>query len=129
MKTALKVVSILDLFSGIMVAFSAVAYIFLFAAALASGAQGEVGAVGLGIVLMVATSVLEIVCCVMGLRAVRDPRQAMPAVMLGGISLLFALFSLATAFSLVGLLQCLIPAIYFTCALGLKNRANQDSLH
>ena len=51
----------------------------------------------------------------------------MPAVVLGGISLALSVVSLVTSFSLEGLAQCVLPAIYFGCALGLKNSASQDN--
>lgn len=135
MKTALKIVSALQLIGGILLAVLGIVnsgmYVSL-ATVAASGAEGTEGMgllAAVSILTLVLDCALAIACGVLGLRAAKDPRRAMPAVVVGGIRLALALISLAASFSVDALLPCVVPVLYFGCALGLKKQAGQDALH
>ena len=123
MKTALKIVSVLQIIAGILTAVLGLSLTTLFA--MGADEAGAGGLVVLAILLLVVSGVVSIISGVLGLRAAKDPSKAMPAVVLGGISLALSIVSLATSFSLESLAQCVIPAVYFGCALGLKSSASQ----
>ena len=123
MKLALKIVSVLQLICGILLAVLGLASTAMFATA---GGEGSAALAVLS-VLLVLSGALGIISGVLGLRAAKDPAKAMPAVVLGGISLALSVVSLVTSFSLESLAQCVLPAIYFGCALGLKNSASQGN--
>ena len=121
MKTALKIISVLQIICGIILAVLGLASTGLFAAAGSEGAALVV----LSVVLLVLSGAIGILSGVLGLRAAKDPAKAMPAVVMGGISLAFAVITLVTSFSPESAAQCVVPAIYFGCALGLKNSAGK----
>lgn len=121
MKLALKIVSVLQLICGILLAVLGLASTAMFATA---GGEGSAALAVLS-VLLVLSGALGIISGVLGLRAAKDPAKAMPAVVLGAISLAFAVITLVTSFSLESAAQCVVPVIYFGCALGLKNSAGK----
>ena len=125
MKTALKIVSVLQIIGGILTAVLGLSLTTLFA--MGAEEAGAGGLVVLTVLLLVVSGGVAIVSGVLGLRAAKDPAKAMPAVVLGGISLALSIVSLVTSFSLESLAQCVIPAVYFGCALGLKSSASQDN--
>ena len=118
MKLALKIVSVLQLICGILLAVLGLASTAMFATA---GGEGSAALAVLSVVLLVLSGAIGIISGVLGLRAAK----AMPAVVLGAISLAFAVITLVTSFSLESAAQCVVPVIYFGCALGLKNSAGK----
>ena len=122
MKLALKIVSVLQLICGILLAVLGLASTAMFATA---GGEGSAALAVLSVVLLVLSGAIGIISGVLGLRAAKDPAKAMPAVVLGAISLAFAVITLVTTFSLESAAQCVVPVIYFGCALGLKNSAGK----
>lgn len=120
MKTALKVVSILQIICGVLVAFIGLAATGLFAA---SEVPGSSFFVVLGL-LPVISGAVGIVCGALGMRAANHPEKATPAVVVGVISVVFAALSLVLQFSMQNLAGCVIPVIYLVCALGMKNQSS-----
>ena len=115
MKTALKVVSILQIICGVLVAIIGLAATGLFAA---SEVPGSSFFVVLGL-LPVISGAVGIVCGALGMRAANHPEKATPAVVV-----VFAVLSLVLQFSMQNLAGCVIPVIYLVCALGMKNQSN-----
>ena len=117
MKTALKIVSVLQLICGILLLVLGVLTTGMFAAADAEALAA------LSIVLLVIVGVADTVSAVLGLRAAKDAAKAMPAVVVGAIALIGSVINLISMFNGQALAACIIPAIYFFCALGLKKNA------
>ena len=65
----------------------------------------------------------DILCGVFGLRAAGDGAKAPPAIVLGVIALIGGVLNIVMAPSVHTVAACVIPVVYFVCALGLKKNA------
>ena len=97
----------------------------LFAAVLLLGSDG--GAVAealavLAVVVFVAGGLLEVIGGLLGLRAAKDPARSMGAIVFGLLALIAAVASAALAFNVTNLCACIIPLVYFICALAVRSR-------
>lgn len=121
MKTALKIVSVLQLICGVLVLIIGLGAIGLFTASDAPAAV--VGAmVTLSVVVLLVGGVLDVISGVLGLRAANDSAKATPAVVFGLLAVISSAISLFLSFNVTSLLACVIPVIYFVCALGISSR-------
>lgn len=75
----------------------------------------------LSVVFLVLGGVFSILSGVYGLRAAGDSAKAGPAVVFGLLSLIFAVISLLLDFDTKQILACIVPLLYFICALQIKN--------
>ena len=118
MKTLTRIVSVLQLISGILVVILGL---------MTGGLLAMLNAGGLAVLsiaVFVLSSLFDILCGVFGLRAAADPAKSMPAVVLGILSVVFAVWGLAMDFSAQNGLACIIPVVYLICALALRNKEN-----
>ena len=117
MKTAMKIVSVLQLICGALMLVLGIVNSGMFAAASAESLAT------LSVVLFVLAGLADILCGVLGLRAAGDGAKATPASVLGVIALIGGVLNIVMAPSVHTVAACVIPVVYFVCALGLKKNA------
>lgn len=117
MKTAMKIVSVLQLICGAQMLVLGIVTSGMFAAASAESLAT------LSVVLFVLAGLADILCGVFGLRAAGDGAKATPAIVLGVIALIGGVLNIVMAPSVHTVAACVIPVVYFVCALGLKKNA------
>ena len=120
MKKLLSVVSILMLILGL---FTLVTGILDVSLLLGSGGGAVAEALaGLAVAVFVVGGLLEVIGCLLGLRAAKDPARSMGAIVFGFLALAAAVASAALAFNVTNLCACIIPLVYFICALAVRSR-------
>lgn len=115
MKTAMKIVSVLQLICGALMLVLGIVTSGMFVAASAESLAT--------LSVFVLAGLADILCGVLGLRAAGDGAKATPAIVLGVIALIGGVLNIVMAPSVHTVAACVIPVIYFVCALGLKKNA------
>ena len=113
----MKIVSVLQLICGALMLVLGIVTSGMFAAASAESLAT------LSVVLFVLAGLADILCGVLGLRAAGDGAKATPAIVLGVIALIGGVLNIVMALSVHTVAACVIPVVYFVCALGLKKNA------
>ena len=113
MKKILSFVSILMVILGVITLVTGIMDVGLLLGS-DGGAVAEALAV-LAVVVFVAGGLL-------GLRAAKDPARSMGAIVFGFLALAAAVASAALAFNVTNLCACIIPLVYFICALAVRSR-------
>ena len=120
MKKLLSVVSILMLILGL---FTLVTGILDVSLLLGSGGGAVAEALaGLAVAVFVVGGLLDVIGGLLGLRAAKDPARSMGAIVFGLLALAAAVASAALAFNVTNLCACIIPLVYFICALAVRSR-------
>ena len=120
MKKLLSVVSILMLILGL---FTLVTGILDVSLLLGSGGGAVAEALaGLAVAVFVVGGLLDVIGGLLGLRAAKDPARSMGAIVFGFLALAAAVASAALAFNVTNLCACIIPLVYFICALAVRSR-------
>ena len=120
MKKLLSVVSILMLILGL---FTLVTRILDVSLLLGSGGGAVAEALaGLAVAVFVVGGLLDVIGGLLGLRAAKDPARSMDAIVFGFLALAAAVASAALAFNVTNLCACIIPLVYFICALAVRSR-------
>lgn len=119
MKVLMKLISILLLISGVLLLLLGVLLGGLFAA----GNSMEL--VTLTVLLLGSSAVANIVSGVLGLRAAGNPAKATPAAVLGLLSLALAVIGLLADPGVQTACGCVLPLLYFICAMLIRNRSRQ----
>ena len=76
--------------------------------------------VGLAFILFVLSGLLDVIGGLLGLRAAKDPDKATGAVVFGVLALLAGLGTVALEVNAQNICACVLPAIYFICAIAVK---------
>ena len=119
MKKLLSVVSILMLILGL---FTLVTGILDVSLLLGSGGGAVTEALaGLAVAVFVVGGLLDVVGGFLGLRAAKNPAKATGAVIFGVLALATAVASVALSFSVQSLCGCVVPLIYFLCAVAIRS--------
>ena len=116
MKKGLKIVSVLMLILGIVTLATGTFNIALLKAAM-GGAL-----IALVIILLMAGGLLDVIGGLLGLRAAKDPAKATGAVVFGVLSVIAGVASVVMDQSVQSICGCVIPVVYFLCALSVKSR-------
>ena len=120
MKKLLSVVSILMLILGL---FTLVTRILDVSLLLGSGGGAVAEALaGLAVAVFVVGGLLDVIGGLLGLRAAKDPARSMGAIVFGLLALIAAVVSAVMAVSAATICACIIPLIYFVCALAVRSR-------
>ena len=120
MKKILSFVSILMVILGVITLVTGIMDVGLLLGS-DGGAVAEALAV-LAVVVFVAGGLLEVIGGLLGLRAAKDPARSMGAIVFGFLALAAAVASAALAFNVTNLCACIIPLVYFICALAVRSR-------
>lgn len=121
MRKGLKVVSMLMLILGIVT----VAVGVLSAGLLSNSGDGgtEVKAlIGLTVILAVVGGVLDIIGGWLGLRAAKRSYKATGAIVFGFLALAAGIASVVLEVNVQNICACVIPLVYFVCAVGVKTK-------
>lgn len=110
-KTALKVVSVIQLILGILCLILGIVLII--------GLRESAGLTTM-VVIAVLGAVFNIFAGIFGLRAAKDPEKKTPAVVLGTLAFINGLAGVILSFSVQTVCGFIIPLIYFICALTLR---------
>lgn len=113
MKKGLTIVSVLMLIFGIFTLVTGL----MSSALLSAGSDGSTEAkavIGLAFILLVLGGLL-------GLKAAKHPAQATGAVIFGLLALIAGIASVVMQFSVQNLCACVLPLIYFVCAIAVKS--------
>ena len=73
--------------------------------------------IALTLIFSVANGLLEFVVGALGLRAAKNPAKSLDAVIFGFVALAVGVCSLVLDFSVQNICACIIPLLYFVCAL------------
>ena len=120
MKKGLKIVSVLMLILGILTVVTGVLNIGLLQNA-GSGMLVDT-LIGLTVILLVAGGLLDVIGGLLGLRAAKRPEKAAGAIVFGLLALLAAGASAAMEPGVQSICACVVPALYFICAVSVKSR-------
>ena len=120
MKKVLKVISVLMLILGVITL-----VVGIMDVALLQGAGGAVaGALTvLAAIVFVAGGLLDVIGGLLGLRAAKNPAKATGAIVFGLPALLAGIASVVLACNVQNICACVLPLLYFLCALSMKGRA------
>ena len=75
---------------------------------------------GLAFILFVLSGLLDIIGGLLGLRAAKNPAKAGGAILFGLLALAASAGSAALEPSVQNICACVVPLIYFVCAIGVK---------
>ena len=122
MKKALTLLSLLTIVMGILTLAIGVVTIVMF---LVSGqATTEVHSlIGLSFVFAVVNGLLEFFGGYLGMRAARNPRKSIDAVVFGFFMLMFGVTSLILNLSIQNICACVLSLFYFICAMEVRKAA------
>ena len=67
------------------------------------------------------TGLLDVIGGLLGLKAAKHPAQATGAVIFGLLALIAGIASVVMQFSVQNLCACVLPLIYFVCAIAVKS--------
>ncbi len=81
--------------------------------------------IALTLIFSVANGLLEFVGGALGLRAAKNPAKSLDAVIFGFVALAVGVCSLVLDFSVQNICACIIPLLYFVCAL----EVHREPLH
>ena len=76
--------------------------------------------VGLAFILFVLSGLLDVIGGLLGLRAANDSGKATGAIVFGLLALLAGLGTVAMEVNAQNICACVLPAIYFICAIAVK---------
>ena len=120
MKKVLTVVSILMLILGAVTLVTGAVNVGLLSSVSNGGAVAG-ALITLTVVLFVVGGLLDVVGGFLGLRAAKNPAKATGAVIFGVLALATAVASVALSFSVQSLCGCVVPLIYFLCAVAIRS--------
>lgn len=120
MKKGLTIVSILMLIIGIVTLVTGVTNIALLTAA-DGGAVGQ-ALIALTVALFVVGGALDVIGGLLGLKAAKHPSRATGAVVFGLLALIAGIASVVMEQSVQNICGCVIPLVYFLCAVSVKSR-------
>ena len=121
MKSGLRIVSFLMLILGVIT----LAFGLMDVALLNSADGGAVGdaLIGLTVILFVVGGALDIIGGLLGLRAAKHSYKAGGAIVFGLLALIAAAVSAVLEPTVQSICGCVIPLIYFICAVAVKSRS------
>ena len=120
MKTGLKILSVLMLVLGIITLVVGVMDVVLLQNS-GGGVMADALA-ALAIIAFVLGGLLDVIGGLLGLRAAKRPAKATGAVVFGLLALAAAAASAAMAFNVQNICACVVPLLYFLCAISVKSR-------
>ena len=120
MKKILSFISILMVILGVITLVTGIMDVGLLLGS-DGGAVAEALAV-LAVVGFVAGGLLDVIGGLLGLRAAKDPARSMGAIVFGLLALIAAVVSAVMAVSAATICACIIPLVYFICALAVRSR-------
>lgn len=120
MKKIMTIVSILMLILGIVSLVVGATDIALVTAA-DGGAVGQ-ALIVLAVALFIVGGALDVIGGLLGLRAAKNPSRATGAVVFGLLALIAGIVSVVLDQSVQNICGCVIPLVYFLCAVSLKSR-------
>ena len=115
MKTGLKILSVLMLVLGIITLVVGVMDVVLLQNS-GGGVMADALA-ALAIIAFVLGGLLDVIGGLLGLRAAKRPAKATGAVVFGLLAL-----AAAMAFNVQNICACVVPLLYFLCAISVKSR-------
>lgn len=125
MKKGLTIISVLMMIFGILTLAVGVVTIVMF---LVSGqSTTEVHAlIGLAFIFAVVNGLLEFFGGYLGIRAAKNPRKSLDAVIFGFVMLAVGVASLVLDFNISNILACVLPLLYFICAMEVSKGAKRS---
>ena len=121
MKKVLTVVSILMLILGAVTLVTGAVNVGLLSSVSNGGAVAG-ALITLTVVLFVVGGLLDIIGGLLGLRAARTGKAG-AAILFGFLGLAAGVVSVVLQFNVTNVCACVIPLLYFICAISVKNRA------
>ena len=121
MRKALSLVSILMLISGAITLAVGVMNVSLFSSA-GSGVMTN-ALIGLTVVLFILGGALDLIGGLLGLRAAKHSYKAGGAIIFGLLALIAAVASVVLEPTVQSICGCVIPLVYFICALAVKSHS------
>ena len=119
MKTGLKIVSVLMLILGVFTLATGVLDIVMQSNTGSDGVAVK-ALMGLAFILFVLSGLLDVIGGLLGLRAANDSGKATGAIVFGLLALLAGLGTVAMEVNARNICACVLPAIYFICAIAVK---------
>ena len=119
MKTGLKIVSVLMLILGVFTLATGVLDIVMLSNTGSDGVAVK-ALMGLAFILFVLSGLLDVIGGLLGLRAANDSGKATSAIVFGLLALLAGLGTVAMEVNAQNICACVLPAIYFICAIAVK---------
>lgn len=120
MKKGLTIVSVLMLILGIITLVTGIMSTSLLGAA-SDGSTEAKAAFGLAFILLVLGGLLDVIGGALGLRAAGNPAKAGGAVVFGLLALIAGIASAVLELNVQNVCACVIPLIYFVCAVAVKS--------
>ena len=123
MRKGLTLVSILMLILGVVTLAVGIMNISLLSAA-DGGAVGT-ALIGLMVILFIVGGALDVIGGLLGLRAAKRPYRATAAIVFGLLALAAGIASVVMEQSVQNICGCVIPLVYFLCAVSVKSRSGR----
>lgn len=82
--------------------------------------------IGLTLILCVANGLIEFIGGALGLRAVKDPTKGSDAIVFGFVALAVGVCSLILDFGLQNIFACVLPLLYFICAVEVRKVPEEE---
>ena len=123
MRKGLTLVSILMLILGVVTLAVGIMNISLLSAA-DGGAVGT-ALIGLMVILFIVGGALDVIGGLLGLRAAKRPYRATAAIVFGLLALAAGIASVVMEQSVQNICGCVIPLVYFLCAVSVKIRSGR----
>ena len=123
MRKGLTLVSILMLILGVVTLAVGIMNISLLSAA-DGGAVGT-ALIGLMVILFIVGGALDVIGGLLGLRAAKRPYKATAAIVFGLLALAAGIASVVMEQSVQNICGCVIPLVYFLCAVSVKSRSGR----
>ena len=120
MKKGLKILSVLMLILGIVTLVVGVMDVALLQNA--GGVMAD-ALTALAVVVFVVGGLLDVIGGLLGLRAAKHPAKAAGAIVFGLLALAAAVASAAMDLSVQNICGCVVPLLYFICAISVRSRA------
>ena len=121
MKKGLKFLSVLMLILGIVTLVVGVMDVVLLQST-GGGVMAD-ALTALAVIVFVAGGLLDVIGGLLGLRASNHPAKATGAIVFGLLALAAAVASAAMDSSIQNVCACVVPLLYFICAISVKSRA------
>lgn len=123
MRKGLTLVSVLMLILGIVTLATGIMNVALLNAA-DGGAMGQ-ALIALTVILFIAGGALDVIGGLLGLRAAKRPYKATAAIVFGLLALIAGVVSVVMEQSVQNICGCVIPLVYFVCAVSVKSRSSR----
>lgn len=120
MKKGLTIVSVLILILGVFTLATGVLDIVMLSST-GSGGVAIKALLGLAFILFVLGGLLDVIGGALGLRAAGNPAKAGGAVVFGLLALIAGIASAVLELNVQNICACVIPLIYFVCAVAVKS--------